>query len=411
MINTITIWLLTLGIFFSSVSLGQEFHSDRTPQDWVIAKNYYATYILSQDSVLTGELFSLPEVQNLLKQRHTRYLNNAKCPDVACFMDAFKWKQEEIDLLVNIFVANTKSQTGQSFRKRLMDSQTYGLSQGKKADEYLARAFRQDLEAMNYVIDVYAGGRKPNYPRIDSISFNITNKSYLYLLKDVAQDVLKDVQQPKLAFYESLWTAVRLLEVNERWDVAQLEPLMELENKKAYEAIRKTDFSRYPYSLLLTLGAGPDQYGQPISPGGMLRSRMAARSYFDGLAPFIVVSGGRVHPYKTPYIEALEMKKYLMQVLGVPEEAILIDPHARHTTTNLRNTSRILLTYGFPQDKFAIVNSSVPHINAVQNMADRCMRELGYIPYELGKRISDVIVEFKPRIESLTIDPDEPLDP
>lgn len=411
MINTITIWLLTLGIFFSSVSLGQEFHSDRTPQDWVIAKNYYATYILSQDSVLTGELFSLPEVQNLLKQRHTRYLNNAKCPDVACFMDAFKWKQEEIDLLVNIFVANTKSQTGQSFRKRLMDSRTYGLSQGKKADEYLARAFRQDLEAMNYVIDVYAGGRKPNYPRIDSISFNITNKSYLYLLKDVAQDVLKDVQQPKLAFYESLWTAVRLLEVNERWDVAQLEPLMELENKKAYEAIRKTDFSRYPYSLLLTLGAGPDQYGQPISPGGMLRSRMAARSYFDGLAPFIVVSGGRVHPYKTPYIEALEMKKYLMQVLGVPEEAILIDPHARHTTTNLRNTSRILLTYGFPQDKFAIVNSSVPHIDAVQNMADRCMRELGYVPYELGKRISDVIVEFKPRIESLTIDPDEPLDP
>jgi hypothetical protein len=411
MINTIKIWLLALGIFLSNVSWGQEFHSDISPQDWVIAKNYYATSILIQDSVLTGELLSLPEVQHLLKQRHSRYLNNTKCADVACFLDAFKWKQQEIDLLVNIFVANTKRQTGQSFRKRLMDSQTYGLSQGKQADEYLARALRQDLEAMNYVIDVYAGAKKPNYPRIDSISFNIASKPYLYLLKDVAQDVLKDVRQPKLAFYESLWTAVRLLEVNERWDAAQLEPLMELENKKAYEAIRKTDFRRYPYSLLLTLGAGPDQYDQPISPGGMLRSRMAARSYFDGLAPFIVVSGGRVHPYKTPYIEALEMKRYLMQVLGVAEEAILIDPHARHTTTNLRNTARILLTYGFPQDKFAIVNSSVPHIDAVQNMADRCMRELGYVPYELGKRISDVIVEFKPRIESLTIDPDEPLDP
>ncbi|MBB2950934.1 YdcF family protein [Sphingobacterium sp. JUb56] len=411
MINTIKIWLLVLVTCLSNVTWGQEFHSDRSPQDWVIAKNYYASFILSQDSVLTGQLLSLPEVQNLLKKRHSRYLNNTKCADVACFVDAFKWKQQEIDLLVNIFVANTKSQKGQSFRNRLMDSQTYGLSHGKKADEYLARALRQDLEAMNYVIDVYAGAKKPNYPRIDSISFNITSKSYLHLLKDVAQDVLKDVQQPKLAFYESLWTAVRLLEVNERWDAAQLEPLMQLENKKAYEAIRRTDFDRYPYSLLLTLGAGPDQYGQPISPGGMLRSRMAARSYFDGLAPFIIVSGGRVHPYKTPYIEALEMKKYLMQVLGVPEEAILIDPHARHTTTNLRNTARILLTYGFPKDKFAIVNSSVPHIDAVQNMTDRCMRELGYVPYELGKRISDVIMEFKPRIESLTIDPDEPLDP
>jgi hypothetical protein len=411
MINTLKIWLLTLGTFLANVSWGQEVHRDRSPQDWVIAKNYYAFFILSQDTVLTGELLFLPEVQDLLKQRHSRYLNNTNCADVACFLDAFKWKQQEIDLLVNTFVAKTKGQTGQSFRKRLMDSQTYGLKEGKKADEYLARALRQDLEAMNYVIDVYAGAKKPNYPRIDSISFNITSKSYLNLLKDVAQDVLKDVRQPKFAFYESLWTAVRLLEVNERWDAAQLEPLMELENKKAYDAIRSTDFSRYPYSLLLTLGAGPDQYGQPISPGGMLRSRMAARSYFDGLAPFIVVSGGSVHPYKTPYIEALEMKKYLMHVLGVPEEAILIDPHARHTTTNLRNTARILLNYGFPQDKFAIVNSSVAHIDAVQKMADRCMRELGYVPYELGKRISDVIVEFKPRIESLTIDPDEPLDP
>lgn len=93
MINTMKIWLLALGMFLSNVSWGQEFHSDRSPQDWVIAKNYYATSILIQDSVLTGELLSLPEVQNLLKQRHSRYLNNTTCADVACFLDAFKWKQ------------------------------------------------------------------------------------------------------------------------------------------------------------------------------------------------------------------------------------------------------------------------------------------------------------------------------
>lgn len=105
------------------------------------------------------------------------------------------------------------------------------------------------------------------------------------------------------------------------------------------------------------------------------------------------------------------MKKYLMEVLDVPEEAILIDPHARHTTTNLRNTARIMLSYGFPGDKPAIVTSSKPHIDAVENMADRCLKELGYVPYDLGKRLNDVVIEFRPRPEAFTIDPDEPLDP
>ncbi|VTP89848.1 YdcF family protein [Sphingobacterium daejeonense] len=152
-------------------------------------------------------------------------------------------------------------------------------------------------------------------------------------------------------------------------------------------------------------------YDQPISPGGMLRARMAARAYFEGQAPFIVLSGGRVHPYKTPYIEAIEMKRYLIQNLMVPESAIILDPHARHTTTNMRNTARIMLTYGFPNDKYAIVTSSEAHINAVVNMADRCIKELGYVPYELGKRVNDVVLEFKPKLESYIIDGDEPLDP
>jgi hypothetical protein len=134
---------------------------------------------------------------------------------------------------------------------------------------------------------------KPNYPRIDSISFDVSNKAYLLLLKDVRQDVLKDTKDDYQSSFVTMLTAVRLLEINERMDAAQLEPLMDGENKSAFEAIKKTDFSKYPYSLLLVLGAGPNVYDQPISPGGMLRARMAARAYFEGQAPFIVLSGGR----------------------------------------------------------------------------------------------------------------------
>ena len=405
--------LLTLGTCFSHVSGAQDFSAYQTPQDWVIAKNYYATSLLAQDSGLNNRILSDPDMNSMLEKRHARYIESANCKDVACFLRAFRWNEQEVETIVNVFSKRlqTDKELKALVKNKLIPSCTYGMDVSGGESAYLAKALRQDLNAINYVIDVYAGAKKPNYPKIDSISFDVTKKAHLYLLKDVAQDILKDVRRPEEAFYESLWTAVRLLEVNERWDAAQLEPLMQLENKKAYDAIRQTDFERYPYSLLLTLGAGPEVYDQPISPGGMLRCRMAARSYFQGLAPFIVVSGGRVHPYKTRYIEAIEMKKYLMQVLNVPEEAILIDPHARHTTTNMRNTARILLHYGFPTDKYAIVNSSVPHIDAVEKMADRCVRELGYVPYVLGKRISEVIIEFKPREEALTIDPDEPMDP
>lgn len=412
--NLLKAIILTLVLCYLRPTQAQDYLHNKTPQDWVIAKNYFATFLLNQDSALLKRIILTdPQLNNLLKQRYTRYEESVDCEDLQCFLSAFKWTNEEIERLTLRFVQllEKEKQLEHLVREKLLPSHTYGVSTNVSAQDYLEKALRQDLKAMNYVIDVYAGGSRPNYPKIDSISFNIHDPRYLSLLKEIRQDVLTDVSNSEEAFNQTLWTAVRLLEINERWDAAQLEPLISQENKSAYEAVVQTDFGRYPYSLLLTLGAGPEVYGQPISPGGMLRSRMAARSYFDGLAPFIVVSGGRVHPYKTTYIEAIEMKRYLMDVLHVPEKAILIDPHARHTTTNLRNTARIMLKYGFPKNKSAIVNSSVAHIDAVEKMGERCMRELGYVPYELGKRISQVIIEFKPRLESLTIDPDEPLDP
>lgn len=414
MSNLLKVIILTLVWGCLQPAQAQDFFRYKTPQDWVIAKNYYATYVLTQDSALLRDVVATDQtLQQLLEKRADRFRASESCKELSCFLTAFKWTAEEIDGVIASFLRRLEKdkKLGALLQEKLLPSHSYGVSKGKSTTAYLEKALRQDLHAMNYVIDVYAGGAKPNYPKIDSISFNVSDRRYLSLLADVRQDVLTDVERVDQAFNLTLLSVVRFLEINERWDAAQLEPLIAQENKAAYEAIAHTDFDNYPYSLLLTLGAGPEVYGQPISPGGMLRSRMAARSYFKGLAPFVIVSGGRVHPYKTAYIEALEMKKYLMEVLLVPEKAILIDPHARHTTTNLRNTARIMLRYGFPKDKYAIVNSSVSHINAVEKMADRCIRELGYVPYELGKRVSEVIIEFKPRIESLTIDPDEPLDP
>lgn len=407
-IRLLVFFLLSNGSLQAQVSV-----QPTSAQDWVISKNYFFNFLLYNNKDIIQDVFNDKNVQRVLHEREKRYIESSNCKELACFLDAFKWSAIEINTLSTHLIAAVDSKPAlvQLLQEQLLPSKTYGLENLGDVKAYLKKAVFQDFHAMNYVIDVYAGGKEPNYPRIDSISFDIHRKSYLSLMDDVRQDILKDLPEMQSPYFLSMFTAVRLLEINERWDAAQLEPLISQENKLAYEALKHTDFSKYPYSLLLTLGAGPTVYNQPISPGGMLRARMAARSYFAGMAPFIVLSGGRVHPYKTPYIEAIEMKKYLTDVLSVPEEAILIDPHARHTTTNMRNTARIMLSYGFPKDKYAIVNSSKPHIDAVENMADRCLREIGHVPYVLGKRVNDVILEFKPLEDAFAIDPDEPLDP
>lgn len=157
------------------------------------------------------------------------------------------------------------------------------------------------------------------------------------------------------------------------------------------------------------MGAGPQIYGQKISPLGILRSRQALRAYQKGLVPFIIVSGGRVHPFKTQYIEAVEMKRYMIDVLGIPSSAIIIDPFARHTTTNVRNAGRMIMDYGFPKDKWSLVSSSKTHIDYVEKAMDkRSLKELGTIPYVVGKRISDLLLEYKPTPEVFIINPTQP---
>ncbi len=45
------------------------------------------------------------------------------------------------------------------------------------------------------------------------------------------------------------------------------------------------------------------------------------------------------------------MKKFLTSRFGIPPQAIIIDPHARHTTTNIRNADRLIIRYGIPLTK------------------------------------------------------------
>ena len=130
-----------------------------------------------------------------------------------------------------------------------------------------------------------------------------------------------------------------------------------------------------------------------------------------GLAPFIATSGGHVHPFPTPYGEALEMKRHLMQEYGVPEDAILIDPYARHTTTNVRNVSRLALRYGLPPEKPILCTSDMAQHIMLSALGPRCTEELGYACYEQSAvlTLTDNCFVVTPNV--LHVDIDDPLDP
>ncbi|MGD1097878.1 MAG: hypothetical protein ABSB35_38555 [Bryobacteraceae bacterium] len=103
-------------------------------------------------------------------------------------------------------------------------------------------------------------------------------------------------------------------------------------------------------------------------------------------------------------------------VLALYDEYLRIktsDPHARHTTTNIRNAAREIYRYGVPFDKKALITTDPSQSRYIEDpdFEKRCLKELGYAPLQLLGRTSAFDLEFLPRIESLQADPLDPLDP
>jgi hypothetical protein len=107
------------------------------------------------------------------------------------------------------------------------------------------------------------------------------------------------------------------------------------------------------------------------------------------------------------------MKRSLIRDFGIAEDAIIIDPHARHTTTNIRNAARLIFRYGIPADRPALITTQQYHLDSVDSIAfdDRNARELGYRPYLSKQRLSRFELEWLPNVTSLHADPLDPLDP
>lgn len=383
----------------------------------VQSKNFYALTLL-EGTPETSKILNADSALSALFKTKKEHLSRAvqECGDKAdCYTKSMKFTEAEINRVSQRLTQLYKKDNalGKLVNEHLIPSGTYVLFDSLAPPQLLVRAWEQEARGINYVLDLYAEGKKPNSPAIDSIAFNIKSRNFGTMAYDVTETVRQEGSSNLSFFAPSLQYALRWLEVNGRDEAADYEPMQSTVNIAAFEKAKRTDWNKFKYTLILVPGSGPSDPAVALSPVGMLRCRLGALRYFEGLAPFIVVSGGRVHPFKTKYSEAYEMKRYLMDELHVPENAIILEPHARHTTTNLRNAVRLLFRYGMPVEKPCLVTTtrSQSYYITADAFAERCRQELRYLPYRLGQRLSETDVEFYPVLDALQIDHDEPLDP
>lgn len=355
-------------------------------------------------------------LRKLAAERAAR-LSEAKCtPTPQCQAAPWIWTPADIATVSTRLraLARDRRLSDALVRQHLRASHRFDRHAGANDAELLVSAWQDTAAALNQVIAVYATGAAPRYPKIDATIFEVSTPEFAQALEAHGVATAARTGREDLFFDPSLRYALGLLRMNERVDAGAYRPLLGGDNAATVAAIARTDWSQAPYTALLVFGHGPEDAISRTGVLGHIRLGIAADLYRRGLAPFLIVSGGNVHPNRTPFNEAFEMKRLLIADYGVPADRILMEPHARHTTTNLRNCARLLLGAGFPADKPALVVSDHKTIQYIASaeLAARNVREMGVQPGTLSQGPDRFSLRFMPDASAFHVDAAaDPLDP
>ncbi len=374
---------------------------------WVQDKNFYVLTLLEQIPACRSALVGNPALE-AIRQAKTR---DETTIDFAAIVAGIGFTDQEIEFARSALIQRfPRSPALQALvEDHLRPSGRYSQSANKTDAELLGEAWVESARGINRVIRQFVLGKSDN--KIDSSSYDPSTPGYQKMILAAIGASTKAARTTKdaLFFEPSLDFALRVLAINRRDEPARHEPLAEGENRAAMEAARHIDWTGFKYASLLVHGIGPDEPGIAISNGSHENCATAAGFYHAGLAPVIIVSGGYVHPKQTIFCEAIEMKKELVLVYGIPESAILIEPQARHTTTNIRNGVRLLLAAGAPLAKPSLSVAQKQHMDHIvaAEFQKYCREHFGV---RFGPRTSDHTIEFLPATECMQTGED-PLDP
>jgi len=382
-------------------------------------KNFYWFSVIARTPAVQNLLASEPTLKDLGRNSLALLRSHAtdSCSWASSLVADFRFTVADSTLvakaLSTLYHANAAT-FDDMIDHQLRPSGCYQRFSAANNETFLLKVWSQTIVGVNYIIDQYGLGKRMRYAAVDSASYDVNGRYYRAALKDMFAYLSEKADSMPLFYQPSLSVALQLMDLNDRDEPARFEPLEEGENKAAAAAVRSTDWSKYKYATIVVPGEGPELTTVALDPMGRMRCNLAIARYRKGLAPFIIVSGGFVHPFHTPYAEAFEMKRYLL-TQNVPESAIIIEPQARHTTTNLRNANRLMIHYGIPitmPSDIVSTKSQIDYIDLPQGRFDqRNLRELGYLPYRDKRRVATHDVSYYPVMESLHLDPYDPLDP
>lgn len=281
------------------------------------------------------------------------------------------------------------------------------------ADDGIRAQVARELRGLNAVLQTYGFGTQARYPMIDGPVEQTGGADFKALVADAIWLADAGKNDPAVRLDPSLALAIALVDVSERHDAVAFEPLDAAHNAAPFALARTLDWKRYRYSAIIIPGVGPENPTISLSARGKLHLQLAARRFAQGDVAFIITSGAAVHPKGSHFVEAVEMRKALIERYRIPAERIVIEPYARHTTTNLRNATRRLHAMGAPLDKptLIVANADQSRYITSPEFAARNPAELGYDPGTVGTRLSPYEVEFTPSLHSLRVDPWDPLDP
>ncbi len=380
-------------------------------------KNFYLLSMLERTPDVRDAVKAEPALARIAAERLTALDKAAKtCNiDIDCYAAAFQWTDTQANEAGHALAGLYR--TAPAVRRladgALRDSGMYVRYQSLSGDQLLDHAWADCVHGINRMIDVYGLGKAPRYPAIDSITYDVKTDAWRHVVQNLAATLEDNRARLPLFSSPSMRFALELMWLNHRDEAGRFEPMEIGENALAIRRIKATDWAKFPYSVIVVPGAGNDLPGFRLSPEGKLRDEIAVKRFREGKAPFLLVSGGFVHPSQTEYAEAIEMKRDLIARFGISPDAIIVDPHARHTTTNMRNAARLMYRYGMPFDKKALVTTDLGQSLSIESpaFAKRCLDELGYVPQQILGRISPFDLEFRPTLDSLQADPLDPLDP
>jgi hypothetical protein len=328
-----------------------------------------------------------PGVATMLAARAGR--RTACAEDVTCIAQALVWTPSETSILA--------------------EATPQGMS---SADDGAAAQARREIEGINGILRTFGLSQVPRYPQIDGSGpiDSLETRARLQAadwLSRTPRALSVQALDPSVDF------ALALLDVSDRTDAIGFDPLTGGLNAAAAKRARSLDWKRWRYTAMIVTGVGPETPDTALSPFGKYHVRLAADRFARGDIALIIVTGGRAHPRATRFTEAEQMRAALIERYGVPADAIFIEPYARHTTTNLRNATRLLATLGAPLDRDTLIVCNPGQSEAIASAAfvQRNLTELGYAPGKVGRRLSPTEVEFRPSPLSLRVDPRDPLDP